>query len=178
MKTLIERIKDMAKATFIKVSGYWKQVKNIWTKVSGTWTEHTVSWVRPPETGSWKESMDYSLPPDPTSGMSLTDNGTVNTKPGQYNNLAYDFYLNNDNTQDMTLFVRLHPQGDWVNQTHEITGSAIVVPAKGSYHFTGNYDLTGTIPDPGYMDVYVELSYNNADWTGLGILCNLEYWSQ
>lgn len=47
----------MAKATWIKVSGTWKQVKNVWEKVGGVWKQKVIPKGR--VSGSWKDFISY-----------------------------------------------------------------------------------------------------------------------
>jgi hypothetical protein len=49
----------MAKATWIKVSGTWKQVKNVWEKVGGVWKQKVIP--KGSVSGSWKEYISYYL---------------------------------------------------------------------------------------------------------------------
>jgi len=53
----------MAKATWIKVSGVWKQVVNIWRNISGVWQSGVISWYN--YAGIWKQCIVYA-PPTPT----------------------------------------------------------------------------------------------------------------
>ncbi|MBK5244280.1 MAG: hypothetical protein JJE18_04515 [Eubacteriaceae bacterium] len=48
----------MAKVTWIKVSGMWKQVKNVWEKVGGVWKQKVIPKGR--VSGIWKDFISYN----------------------------------------------------------------------------------------------------------------------
>jgi hypothetical protein len=47
----------MGKATWVKASGEWKEVKNVWENVGGTWKEKVVPKIN--ITDNWKECIGY-----------------------------------------------------------------------------------------------------------------------
>lgn len=68
----------MAKKTYIKVSGVWKEVTNIWRKVSGVWQDEVMSWIR--VSGTWKECMEYAhVSASPDSLIFSTSGGSQNS---------------------------------------------------------------------------------------------------
>ncbi len=56
----------MAKKTWIKVAGVWKEVLSIWEKLGGAWQPGIVSWIKVGQT--WKDCMVYAGGADPTFG--------------------------------------------------------------------------------------------------------------
>ena len=58
----------MGKATYIKISGTWRQVSQIWKKVSGVWRSGTLSFIK--TGGVWKQCIAYA-PAAPT-GLGLS----------------------------------------------------------------------------------------------------------
>jgi|GEM_PF-4027556 len=59
----------MAKQTWIKVGGVWKQVTNIWIKISGVWISGVISWRK--ISGTWRQCQDYSLIETDTNSISM-----------------------------------------------------------------------------------------------------------
>src|SRR5690554_2962588 len=49
----------MAKNTWVKTGGVWKEVKNVWEKVQGVWKQKVIP--KGNIAGVWKEFMQYLL---------------------------------------------------------------------------------------------------------------------
>lgn len=54
----------MARATFIKVGGTWKQVTNIWRKSGASWENFINSYIK--ASGVWRICIEYAAPDVPT----------------------------------------------------------------------------------------------------------------
>ena len=50
----------MAKQTWVKIFGEWKEIKSMWMRIGGTWKEDVMPYVR--VSGVWKECMSYVEP--------------------------------------------------------------------------------------------------------------------
>jgi hypothetical protein len=77
MGMCIFNMRSMAKKTFIKISGTWKQVVRIWINVNGTtWKNQVVPWIK--TDGVWKDCWAASiLFTSPTEIGIVADAGSV-----------------------------------------------------------------------------------------------------
>lgn len=84
----------MAKKTYIKVSGVWKEVVNIWMKVSGVWQDEVMSWIK--ASGTWKQCMVYDSVSLSTNSLNYPTSGgdqsvTVNSSGPWTSSIEEDF---------------------------------------------------------------------------------------
>lgn len=86
----------MAKKTWVKVSGTWREVKNVWTKVNGVWKQKVVP--KGNVSGSWKEFILYGLDRFYVINGNYIDAYDINTMELIYSRYAsYAYYLDSDN---------------------------------------------------------------------------------
>jgi len=118
----------MARKTWIKVSGSWKEVKNIWVKVSGVWTEKALSYIN--VLTNWNLCMEYPLIECSHGSIALAYNtGATDT---------FDLDVTPDTMEWTTTLVDTGDGTGWVSM-YDDDDNNVVDPNTGTGNQTGMY---------------------------------------
>lgn len=109
----------MAKVTWIKVSGVWKEVIRVWRRTGGTWSSGVIPWIK--VSGTWKDA--YEPPKIETDKVALS----IPWQSGEYS----DYCIINVTPNTITTTITKVDTGDgtgWV-------GNPLPTGDTGDYNF-------------------------------------------